>query len=140
MHAGKGVSLNPLPPYAMRPAAKSRTRAASSTPIVKKAAGAWPASIHLKAAPDDDSGAAGRVMTLGGSPGVGGIAFHNGDGIADQPQCLSRRNQRCGERLAAEQPVQQIEEVGLIRNAGVQRHADSAQHRLLIMMRDWARI
>ena len=67
------------------------------------------------------------------------IAFDISERPTDQPQCLRRRYRWCGNRLSIDQPVQQIEEVRLGRNAGVQRQLNCGQYGLLIAMQNQQR-
>jgi len=64
------------------------------------------------------------------------IAFDIGHRLADQLERLGRRHRRRGDRFSVDQPIEQIEDMGLGRNASLQRHGDRRQHQLLIMMKN----
>src|SRR5690606_19540104 len=64
------------------------------------------------------------------------VALDIGLRLLGQAQRLRRIHDRRLDRLAVDQPVQEIEDVDLGRNAALQRHLDGGQHDLLVMLQD----
>ncbi len=62
------------------------------------------------------------------------VAADIGLGLALETERLRRIDQRDRVRLAVDQPVQEIEDMGLGGNARLKRHLDGAQHRLLVVV------
>ena len=67
-------------------------------------------------------------------PAQGIVAFDIGQWLAGQPQRLWSGDRRRGHRRAVQQPVQQVEDMGLGRNTGFKCQLDGAQHRLFIVV------
>ena len=94
-------------------------------------------AIHLEGAQHDHDGGAGRIMTHGAHPFSAQriVAFDVGPRLLGAiPEPAAHRSWRNLSRLAVNQPVQEVQDVGLRGNAGFQRHLDGAEHRLLIVL------